>query len=62
MGMILDDNDKNIHIECRSESVAIFTDYGDESIEIDFDQFKELKILIEKAYEYLTEQGRIKNE
>lgn len=59
MGMILEDNNHNLHVECRSRSVVIYTDYGDERIEIDFDQFQELKYMINKADEYLKEKGRI---
>lgn len=51
MGLILDDNDKGVHAEMRRESFVLFSDFGDDRIELGYDKLDELKLLVDKIVE-----------
>lgn len=51
MGMILEDSDNGIHCEKRRESIVLLSDYGQERIEMSFDQARKAIKLLTVALE-----------
>lgn len=53
MGCILTEPDgSELHAEARSKSFSIFTDYGRESVEVDWNQLKNLEALVGQLRRY----------
>lgn len=51
-GLILDDHEMGIHAEARRESFALYSDFGkDWSIELPWDDLRELSYLVRKLEE-----------
>lgn len=46
MGLVLDDSERGLHVEARRESFVIFSDYGKESIELEYNMLAELESLL----------------
>lgn len=49
MGMILEDKGNNIHCEKRRGTIVIYSDFGDQSIEMTRDEAKEAVDLLNEA-------------
>lgn len=52
MGCIMDDNNKGIHAEAKRDSFALHTDFGRESMELDWEQLDELILLVHRLKTY----------
>jgi hypothetical protein len=48
MGLILNDNNKGLHAEARRESFVLYTDMGEDSIELAWELLDELELLVTK--------------
>lgn len=49
MERILEDKNEGLHVETRRESVVIYTDFGDQRVEIPYRNLDELETLIAEA-------------
>lgn len=52
MGEILADNDKGVHAEARRESFVLFTDFGDQRLELPWDRLAEASALVARLDEH----------
>jgi hypothetical protein len=52
MGMILKDNEKGVHAEACRETFKLFTDFGHQSIELDWEKLEETYNLVRRLREH----------